>query len=926
MSSLFHKYFIFLLLFSAFESKAQLSGKITDEYTKETIPGATIHIEQTDFYNFSGFDGSYNLKDIPKGTYSVSCSFIGFETQKKSITISTSKAVLNFELKTSVTSLNEVTIEGRQNRETESYSLNREKNSDNILNSMGAKTIELLPDLNAAGVLNRMSGVSLDRSNTGNASYAIIRGMNKRYNYTLVNGLKIPSPDDKNRYVPMDVFPADLLGRVEVIKALTPSMEGDAIGGAMNLILKTAPDSLNIHANIGTGFNSLIVKNGYTNFDNKVVSSKSPSDIHGADYVSTPNDFTYNNFDYSTRKLPLNTILGFSIGNRFLKDKKLGVLLSASYQNQFSRSNDIFFKPSNQPEPGNVPAFVDYYKREYNTNNMRLGLHSIVDYRLNKKNTISLYNIFLKTEQTQFRNTIDTSLSIGRSGVGTGNTYKLYRSLFRIQSILNSALHGNHEISKNFKIDWSGSYSKAKSARPDWSEYQTVQVAGFDVNNNPTITEAVLNIPFYRIWTNNSDIDYQAYLNFHYRLNILSKEMTFSFGGLYRDKTRFNNYNEWNLIPKTSTNGAAVIFNGTLSPNQFVFNGESAAQGRPKNPLNYDATEKIKAYYIQDNILLTEKLSVLGGIRIEQTDQTWKTAQDPKITYGAVGEVNYTDFLPSVHFKYSLTSKQNLRLSYFSAINRPGFYEYIPFTINGDNFTLSGNPQLKRATSSNFDFRYEIFPGGLDEILIGGFFKNIRNPIESAIKFTGTSSATLQPRNFGTATNYGFEITLIKYYGKFGVSTNYTYTNSKITTSKLFYNESFVAEQTTQTRPLQGQSPHIANAALIYKNQKSGLDVKLALTYTGRRITFVSPYKDLDYWQKGTTQLDFSLQKKFYKHFILYAKISNLLNTPVLIQILQPNIYTTGKFALPEQNRKDRVTVQKDYYGQNFTFGIRYKL
>jgi TonB-dependent receptor len=401
--------------------------------------------------------------------------------------------------------------------------------------------------------------------------------------------------------------------------------------------------------------------------------------------------------------------------------------------------------------------------------------------------------------------------------------------------------------------------------------------------------------------------------------------MVISVGGLYRSKLRKNDYDEYNLIPKNSTSGLPIPFDGVLTPDKFQFNGVTAAQGSPKNPLNYDATEKISAYYFQADVKFTDKLSVLGGVRVENTEQTWETAQDPTLTYGAIGSITYTDYLPSVHFKYRLSDKENLRLSYFSAINRPGFFEYVPFKVEGDNFSLSGNPNLKHATSSNFDFRYEFFPKGLDQILIGAFYKNIQDPIESSIEFTGTSSATLKPTNFGTATNFGFEVNIAKYFGQFGITANYTYTNSKITTSKLFYNSSYINEETTQTRPLQGQSPHIANASVLYKNQKVGLDVQLAYIYTGKRITLVSPFKDLDYWQKGTSQLDFSLEKKAFKYFTFYSKITNLLNTPVLVQILQPNIYTTGNFALPDQTSTDRVTVQKDLYGQNFTFGMRYK-
>lgn len=903
---------------------SEIKGRILDKNTNEPIIGATIYLTATT-YGYSGFDGTYIIKNVPEGSYIVKCSYQGYINQETTITVNLGAITLNFELVEKNITLSEVVISVKQDKESSKYALHREKESQNILNAISAKSIQLLPDLTTAGVLQRMSGVSLERTSTGDARYAIIRGMDQRYNYTLVNGIKIPSPDNKYRYVPMDMFPADLLERLDVIKALTPEMEGDAIGGAMDLIMKNAQDKLAITANIATGFSQFISDNGYENFDKKVINSKSPADINGANYIATPNDFTYKNFDYKRKNLPLNTNLGFSISNRFLKDKKLGVVVATSYQNEYKGSNSTWFKPENQPAPGNVPAFTDLYSRRYNTNQTRYGIHTKLDYILNSKNKISLYNVYLKSEETQNRKSIDTSLSIGRSGVGTGNTYKLYRSRYIKQSIYNNTLQGEHKINEYLNADWSAVYSLAKSITPDWSEYQTVEQVGYDANQNQTVTPAVLNIPFYRIWMNNSDRDYAGYINFKYKKEILNKPMVLSMGGLYRNKLRKNNYNEWNLIPNNSSSGEPIPYDGILSPDKFHFNGITAAQGSPNNALNYAATEKIAAYYFQDNIQFNDKLSILGGLRIENTTQTWKTAQDATIIAGAVGSKTYTDFLPSIHFKYKLSEKENLRLSYFSAINRPGFYEYIPFKIEGEDFNMSGNPNLKHATASNFDIRYELFPKGLDQFLIGAFYKNIQNPIESAILFTGTSSATLKPTNFGTATNFGFEVNMAKYFGKIGITANYTYTNSKITTTKLFYNSSYVSEETTQTRPLQGQSPHIANLSLLYKNQNSGIDVQLAYIYTGRKITLVSPYKDLDYWQKGNSQLDFSIEKRAFKNFTFYSKITNLLNTPVLVQILQPNIYTTGKFALPNQTDPDRVTVQKDLYGINYTFGMRYK-
>ena len=48
--------------------------------------------------------------------------------------------------------------------------------------------------------------------------------------------------------VPLDIFPADMLDRLEVTKSLTPNMEGDAIGGAVNMVMKDAPSTFTVNA------------------------------------------------------------------------------------------------------------------------------------------------------------------------------------------------------------------------------------------------------------------------------------------------------------------------------------------------------------------------------------------------------------------------------------------------------------------------------------------------------------------------------------------------------------------------------------------------------------------------------------------------------------------------------------------------------
>jgi TonB-dependent receptor len=321
---------------------------------------------------------------------------------------------------------------------------------------------------------------------------------------------------------------------------------------------------------------------------------------------------------------------------------------------------------------------------------------------------------------------------------------------------------------------------------------------------------------------------------------------------------------------------------------------------------------------------------------VENTQDAYNTALPATSTVGSRGTIHYTDVLPSVHFKYELATDQNLRLSYYKSISRPGFGDLVPFIDNSNNeFSFIGNPELKHVRADNLDLRYEWFPGLLDQVLVGAFYKKLVNPIEYFVtQQDGPSSLFIKPENSNEATNYGAEAVVTKYFGMFGVSANYTYTHSRVTTSKYLY--TYVAgvgnqtETVNQTRPLQGQANNTGNISLLFKGQKMGLNVQLALAYTGDRIAQVSPYANLDIWQKPFTQLDLSLEQRLSRHFTFFAKINNLTNAPNKEYIKFPyqavNAHLPTGYTIPFQDAGSNYTVaEKDIYKLGYLAGVRYK-
>lgn len=912
-------------LFFASQTRAQVRGIITDAHTGEALIGVTVvNAEDPKDAVFSGLDGSFSLNP-KKAQILLRFSYIGYTP--KELTANATRELLKIQLEPAATSLLEIVVKGAADKESSARDI--EKNAPNVINTVSSRAIEVSPDYTVANVIQRVSGITVERTNTGDGQYALLRGMDKRYNYTLVNGVKIPSPDNKNRFVPLDIFPAEMLERLEVTKSVTPDMEGDGVGGAINLVMKDAPANRMISGNIATGFNTLFFDRAFQSYDKSIINPKSPYELYGSSYPARPRDFNPRLFDIREKGVQPNLFAGLSAGDRFFR-KRLGVLIAATYQNSVRGSNSTDFPYSTATsDASNLPVLSSVSKRAYSEQQIRSGTHAKLDYRISSAHKLSWYNAYMLFQVYQVRDQQKTDFSIGYDPAN--HTYNLAfdtRLRYTRQQIYNSTLKGEHSFSDRFSADWSAVYSKARSELPENSSIHLVTTVKNGVQNPRSVVTLG---GAERRWEHNSDEDKAAYLNLHYRAGT-NFPVLISAGGLYRDKQRENFFNEYTFRPYDESKPAGTQNNliegvdwNTFSEIQFMV---FTPYGSTGNPLNYNATEKITAGYLQGK-LAHGKTEALGGVRIEKTEQGY-FLRYPVAGVSNEGEQVYTDILPGLHLKYQLSAVQNLRLSYYKAINRPSFFEIVPYRIINEEFTEAGNPDLKHTVADNIDFRYEFFPKAAEQLMAGLFYKNIKDPIEYGLVVQGQGTFYM-PVNFGTAVNYGAEIDFTKYLYSFGVKANYTYTHSNITTTKLFFynnpnpesTEKVLAANVDQRRRLAGQAAHVANLTLLYKSVRKGIDGQISLTYTGNRLYAVSRYLDNDLWQDGFVQMDISAEKRFAKQFVLFFKAINVLDTPVKLYVNKVNAANARALDYKEYNGK--TLVRTDTYGQNLLLGLRFK-
>src|SRR5882672_11105775 len=286
------------------ERRGSLTGHAMD-INHDPLVGARVELGPVGYTTVSDAQGKFSISDLVPNKYTLTISYVGFKTFSREVVI-TPGTVANVEAVLDIGTVNqEIIVRGERER-GEVEALNRERTADNIVQVLPAEVITSLPNTNIADALGRLPSVSLERDE-GEGKYVQIRGTEPRLSNVTIDGVHVPSPESV-RQVKLDAIPADLVDSVEINKTLSPSQEGDAIGGSVNLVTKRAGER---------PFMSLQAMGGYT-----------PVGLGGR----------------------LNEVDG-TIGRRFGHEKRLGLLFGGSYDYNQRGTDDI------EPSQGVNPIF-----------------------------------------------------------------------------------------------------------------------------------------------------------------------------------------------------------------------------------------------------------------------------------------------------------------------------------------------------------------------------------------------------------------------------------------------------------------------------------------------------------------------------------------------------------------------------------------
>jgi outer membrane receptor protein involved in Fe transport len=312
---------------------------------------------------------------------------------------------------------------------------------------------------------------------------------------------------------------------------------------------------------------------------------------------------------------------------------------------------------------------------------------------------------------------------------------------------------------------------------------------------------------------------------------------------------------------------------------------------------------------------IADRLRISWGTRMERFRQQVQAAQ-----YGGTPvtvDTTINAFLPSINMTYSLTDKQQLRLSGSKTVCRAEFRELAPFSFFDFylNANVVGNPKLTQGSIYNADIRYEIYPGQNQLFSVSLFYKRFKNPIEFTFSAAGAGTRTFSYNNVASANNYGVEIELRKNFGFLGAEDLVFFSNASFIRSNIDLSKG--VSYYDSTRALQGQSPYIFNAGLSYNFNKLGLSTALIYNVIGDRVAQVGTVGYGDIYERHRNLLDFSVSKKLGRSGELKLTWGDILR-PQFMYYQDNN--SSHKYEAGEDNVMQRLTL-----GSTITLSVGYK-
>jgi len=805
--------------------------------------------------------------------------------------------------------------------------INQQRAADNIRSVIDSDGLGQFPDQNVAEALRRIPAVSVE-NDQGEGRYVVIRGMDPDLNSTLINGVNATAAENR-RALQLDVIPSDILEGVEVQKSLTPEMDGDSIGGTINVKTLSA------------------------------FSRKEP-------FVRVRAESSYNELrEKWNPKLSVAGADTFIVGD----DKRLGVAAALSWNNRDFYSDNNEGDDWSEADNGN--SFMETFEpRFYSITRERSSAVLNLDYDLTDNTTIYFRSLYSEFEDTESRYNLtysdlelltDDSVSDSTAQYGAAELERGTKdrkqtaknmsfsfgsdsqvSLWQLKSNLGYN-YGEEDDPNIVNSAWVAEFESGSDGIPDDSP-----VLSLDTGN---AKKPVVNSDHFNLLQNPAlfELDAIEHENsktedsqWSFQLDAL-RDMSFGeiqFGAKARLRQKKNDENAkiygndsgWTLADVERAGGAADYnFPNEIDPvaslrdvrlileNQAGIELDEIDSELASTSNDWKVDEDIYAAYGMVKYM-PDRLIVTAGVRVEYTDfssdgnevelfeegasyQGQVLEDDLVVTTPISDSRNYTDILPSINVRYEFTDQILGRAAISRSVVRPIFEQVASRVAVEDGEAEVGNPQLDPYKSWNYDLAIEYYPGRLSVLSAGLFYKEIDDFIftqtldDYVFQNIAYDEVTIA-LNGDTATVLGVEFNYQQYFGFLPspwdgllVAANYSYIDGD-------------AKVEGRDIPMPKQSDSLAGFTVGY--EKYGVELRLAMKYRDRYLDEVVE-QGADRYTDSHTVWDFSARYHVNDNLMVYAEVANLGD--------EPEYYYSGN--------KSRL-YQYDEFGSTSTLGFQY--
>ena len=790
-----------------------------------------------------------------------------------------------------------------------------------VVSVLGEAEIARAADGDIAGSLQRVTGLSVV-----GGRFVFVRGLGERYSLALLNGLPLPSPEPLRRVVPLDLFPTSVIASTVVQKSYSVNYPGEFGGGVINLTTKSTPEEPFLKINFGvSGDSETTGKLGYT-YDG------SDTDIIGYDDglrdipgglanaiaknipISVGTEFSSQNLQEFAASLnnaetnliqrnndiPANFSADITGGTSFdVGDAFVGLVATAGFENSWRTRGGVQQTTQGIVNIDGQPGLRPDQNFNFVTTENRIVVNGLIGLSAEiGEHKLRFTNLYIHdtSKEASIKAGIDAINVDEETLLNQGRTSWFERQLFTTQFVGEFKFD---ELSLDIRGSWANSQRDAPYQRT--YSYAFDNIIAQDFVNDLTSPGQSARVQFSDL---NDDV-YGAGVDLGYETNI-GFPVNFTFGYSYYLNDRQAQRRDFRFVP----------VNGLPNPidqeridfllsdfNVFTHEIELREVAAQTSVPAYEAQLEIHGGYGQFDAELADGLRLNVGVRYEDANQSVLPILLQGGSASVATGISNDYWLPAGTLTWNFADDMQLRFAASKTVARPQFRELAPqqFLDLDTDRTFIGNPLLTDSELLNFEGRYEYYIGRGERITLAGFYKKIDNPIENVAFVQGGGTLFTGFSNAPTATLYGGEIELVKYFPLYDLggsffenrrlmlAANYTYTKSKIEVAAGDQAVNPVTLTVTDASNLfndgdrlTGQSTHVANLQFGMEKEEGLSQQTVLLTYNSPRVTARGPQDQPDLIERTGWKLDVVLREELNiagQDFELKFEARNILGT-----------------------------------------------